>query len=305
MKAKYLLSIIVACAAFVAPLFLESEYLLYSLLLLTTNMTLAVSWFLIGGMCGQILLGQAAFFGLGAYTAVLLWRETLQFWLAILASGATAALLALAMTPLFKLRGVYFAVGSFFLNVLAKEVAINWVDVTGGSKGIGFQPPFPSYLHYYYMTLAISVSFVYLSYKIYRSKFGFAIRAIKGGEDVAVSLGIRPITYKLCTLIIIAVFTGVAGGIYSLSLAYIEPQGSFSMQWALNGPFMAIIGGLRNLIGPLLGALLLTTLNQLLVIAGGLHMLFSGLILILVIRFAPAGLFSLIEVIARKLRHIF
>ncbi len=255
---------------------------------------LAQSWNLVGGYTGLVSLGQAAFFGLGAYTtALLLTRSGLPFFLAALISGVVATGFAAAISlPVFRFRGIYFAIGTLILAEALRIWMINW-NLTGGAQGINLPlATAPDPLTFYYIGLALAAGATGVIALILRTKLGIGLRAIRDNEDAAQNMGVNTFRVKLYAFAISAFIAGLAGGIHAVYLGTIEPYSIFSINWTLIAVNTVIIGGIGTLFGPIIGALFSTLLSEALKDYENVHLIITGVILILVIRFLPAGIWG-------------
>jgi len=298
------LTIISLIALAILPFFVESIYVITFFYLVLLNIALAESWNLIGGYCGQILLGMSAFIGVGAYTSSILYASGTPAFLSVLLGGVMAVCLSFVLIPTFRLRGVYFAIGTLFFPEIIRVIVISLGDITGGAGG--FYLPLPEVftpLPYYFSALGLAVVTIITVNWLINSKIGLAIRAIRDNEDAAQSIGIFSVKYKILALAICAFFAGLAGGIHSFYLLFLEPHSAFSIMWSVAPVFMVIIGGSASLIGPIIGAIIFTSLSQLLtMVVGEIHLTIFGIILIAVMLFSPEGLIKVIRKLLTKNR---
>ncbi len=276
------------------PFLTKNAYLITLLYLIFINIILAESWNLIGGYGGQISLGIGAFFGVGAYTSVILINAGLTPFLSVPLGGIMAVGLAIVTTPTFKLRGVYFAIGTLFLPEIIKVVVLTWRSVTGGAAGI-FMPIQAKFTAIpYYLSSFFLVMFVLLfTHIIANSKVGIALRAIREEEEAAGTLGVNAIKFKFIAYACCAFFVGLSGGIHSFYLLMLFPQSTFYIMWSVGPVFMSIIGGVGTLAGPIVGAIIFTFLSQVLVmvpIIGEIHLFVLGSLLIGIILLMPGGI---------------
>jgi branched-chain amino acid transport system permease protein len=279
----------------IIPFFIPVDYIIYLIFLIFINATLAVSWNVIGGYAGQISLGNAAFFGIGTYATAILWKAGLTPYLGMIMGGVFAMGLALIITPAFRLRGVYFAISTLIFNEIIRVWMINWTDVTGGASGIIL--PLPSnysILPYYFLGLFLMLACIIFAYKLSVSKTGLAFITIREDEDASRSLGVNIFKYKTLALLFSAFFFGVAGGLHVSYLFIAEPHSVFSITWSVAPVFMVIVGGVGTIAGPIIGAIIYSLLSEVLVGIGEIHLVVFGSLLILVILFAPGGIYRLI-----------
>jgi len=255
---------------------------------------LAQSWNLLGGYTGLVSLGQAAFFGLGAYTTALLLTLTgLPFLVAILASGVVATVFAVAISlPVFRFRGIYFAIGTLVLAEALRIWMINW-SVTGGAQGINLPlASLPDPNSFYYIALALAAASTGIIAFILHTKLGIGLRAIRANEDAAQNMGVNTFRVKLFAFAISAFIAGVAGGVQATYQGTVEPYSTFAVSWTITAINIVIIGGVGTLFGPVVGAAFATLLDQALQNYASIHLMITGVILILVIRFLPAGIWG-------------
>lgn len=286
MIASALLVVTVLCLALV-PLVIKKDSILNLFILLLLYISLASSWNILGGYTGQTNLGHAAFFGMGSLTTRFLWISGVPFILSLLAGGVIAILLALLIgIPAFKLRGVYFAIGT-----LALAQILN-VTVANTLPEMSYNPDLANYAlaPRYYLFLALAILTIGTAYFLVNSRRGLGMMAVREGEDAAESLGISALQHKLIALVISAFFAGLIGGAfayYHVSYYYNMP---FGPEWTFDAVMMAYIGGTGTIIGPIVGALFFILIKQLLVLnLGEYHLIIFGFLFILVVLFLPGG----------------
>ena len=257
-----------------------------SLLALSLYLTLAA---------GQLSLGSAAFAGIGAYTAGILTMKLGVPYLAALAAGSLLAGLVGVVVglPVLRLRGVFLAIATLAFGEVVRIVVLN-LDITGGAQGLlGMQTSTTTWG--IYLSLAIAG---YAIARLRHSRIGWCFESIREDETAAAAMGINTTYYKTLSFTLGAILAGFAGGLYA-HLNYIITPGEFGFSVAVNLLIYNIVGGIRVWYGPVLGAVLLTTLPEILratgVAAGPLRMAANGLILLLVILFLPDGLVSIFD----------
>jgi len=274
-----------------------SRYLLFLLYLIFMDISLAQSWNLVGGYTGLISLGHAAFFGLGAYTAAILIRRLgVPFLPSALAGGLVAAAFsAVIAVPTFRFRGIYFAIGSLILAEALRIWMINW-ELTGGAQGISLPAGgAPGLTEFYYIMLLIAAGSTALLVVILRTKLGVGLRAIRDNEEVAQNMGVNTFRTKLYAFMLSAFITGLTGGVHAARLGVIEPYSIFSAVRTISTVNTVIIGGMGTVFGPILGAVFITLLSEGLAEFYTFHLMITGLIFILVIRFVPSGMWGRIR----------
>ena len=260
-------------------------------------MILALSWNLLGGYGGQFSLGHAIFVGAGSYTiAVLLVHTGIPLYLAVLLSGVLAAIIAaLSGLLLLRLRSAYFSVGTLGIALAGLSWMINW-SYTGGTQELSLPPSATlDYSTLYYASLAVLVLTVVCLVLLVHSSFGLRLMAVRDDEDAAAELGVNSFLVKMTAFIVSAFFIGLAGALIALQSVSIEPNSAFSLNWTVNMIIMAVLGGLATTIGPLIGAVVIFTLQQQLQSYGSWSTLVIGLLLIIIIRLAPQGIWVLLR----------
>ena len=255
---------------------------------------LTQSWVLLSGFTGYISLGHAVFYGLGGYLTVLTWH-IVPLPLAIPLSGLVAALFAgLIGYPVMRVRGPYFVILTFGLAELVKYIVINVEAALGKFGRLMMGAPALSML--YWTMLALAVAATLLVVLVGRSRFGAGLRAIREDEPAAETVGVPTARYKLAAYALSAAIPGMVGGVAALRTSYFEPQQIFSPTISFTVVTMAMIGGSDRARGPLMGALFLVLLSELLwANLAELYMIILGLLLIGSVLFAPSGIDGLLR----------
>ena len=257
--------------------------------------TLAIAWNLLAGYTGQVSLGTGAFVGLGAYAFALLGNHSAApLPVLLLAGGAVPVVFAVLVSPgLFRLRGLYFTIGSLALAEALRILMVN-LSVFGGASGIVLRAATPPFYALYWLALPVMVLALALVLVLLHSPVSLSLRAVRDDEDVARQMGVRSFRVKLGAFALTAFITGVAGALQSLKLGAIEPYGAFGMSWTIDTVAIVIIGGIATRGGPLLGTLLYVALGESLRGLPELHNAIAALVLLIVIRVAPQGLWGLL-----------
>jgi branched-chain amino acid transport system permease protein len=266
---------------------------------------LGLAWNILGGYAGQFSFGHAAFFGIGAYTStLLLLRAGVSPWLGMLAGGVLAAGFGLFEGYLsfrYGLRGPYFSLVTLAFAEMLRVVSVNWKAV-GASLGLvvptGQAAPalfvFAGKLPYYYVILALTGIAVVITRVVAATRLGYALVAVRENEDAAEAAGVNALGGKLAAMALSAFLTALGGTFYAQYFAYIDPTITFGPAISIQGLLPAIVGGAGTVLGPLLGAFVLTPISELTraVLRGraGADIMLYGLILVLVISFLPQGL---------------
>jgi branched-chain amino acid transport system permease protein len=303
------LGLLLSGAAALAALLVRNEFLTNLVIWIFFYASLGLSWNLIGGFAGQLSLGHAAFYGLGAYTSTLLFQNLgLSPWIGLIAGGVVAVLFALAIgLPCFRLRGPFFTLSTIAAAEVLRILAIYFQDFTGGSVGIQINVA-PSFSHFVfgdrssYLLVAwilMLVSFL-VSLGIERSRLGYCLIALREDPDAAEALGIDTAGAKMRALMVSAFLSAVAGVFYAQMVHFIEPYSEFSLENSIQFAMIPMVGGMGTSIGPVIGSFVLTPLQELVRawLGGrylGLHWVVYGLALILVVIFMPRGIVGLLR----------
>ena len=274
------------------PWLLDTSYWRGILVLCAMNVLLALSLNLVIGYTGQLNLGQSAFFGIGAYVSTILIKSYgWNFWLAAVAAVGAAGLLGLALAAFaVRLRGHYLAIASLGFAVITYQVLVNWENVTQGVRGIyGIMPPFSHPAALFYLVAGIAVLVYVLIDNLVRSPVGDSLRAIREDEVSAASLGINRALWKAFAFCVGAAIAGLAGCFYPGLVGTLVPD-AFAIVESFTMMAMVIVGGMGTMIGPVVGAIVLTFLPELLRGFGELRLMIYGLALTLVVLFMPGGI---------------
>lgn len=259
-------------------------------------LALAQGWNLMAGSAGLVSLGTSSFVGLGAYvTFGLLNKLQTPLPLALLVCAVAGGALAALVSPaLFRLRGLYFTVGTLALAELLRLLMVN-ISTFGGATGIFLQedPPALPVLFRYALVIAFVASLAMTLCA--RTRASVILRAVRDDEDAAAQMGVRPYRVKLAAFVIASALGAMAGGIQAVKLGAIEPYGMFGLQWSIDVLSMVIIGGVGLRLGPLVGAIFVVALGEALADYPEAHVAIAGVILIVLIRFAPHGVVGLLE----------
>jgi branched-chain amino acid transport system permease protein len=259
--------LLVAAAALVLafPSMAPDAFILSVGVVIASYAALAVSWNFVGGFTGYISLGHAAYSGLGGYaTALLIIDGGVNPWLAL---GLGAVGVAVVAVPIgiasLRVRGASFVIVSIAMVLILLLVSQSWADVTGGSSGLRVPRPFDDdvlrpeqHERFFYLHVALVAVALLVWWAIDRSRFGMGLKAIREDEDKAQSLGVPTFRYKLVVFVISAFFTALAGGLYALWFGYLDPIFQFSILIGSYMVLMSLLGGIRSLFGPVVGAVI-------------------------------------------------
>ncbi len=288
----------VAAAALVLPLLLPGPYHRHVLVLAGLFTLMALGFDLVLGYLGELSLGHAAFFGIGAYTTALLTRNFgTPFPLDLLLAGLFTGIFGLLIgAPSLRLRGPYFAIVTFGFAEILHLVALNWTALTRGPMGLPDIPhaqlgPFriTSELGYYYLVLALIGVAILVTRRLLESTVGHAFLAIRENEELASAAGIPTFRFKLLAFVIGMIFTGAAGSVYARYVHFVDPT-AFSFYYTVTVVSMVIVGGQGSIAGTTLGALAFTLVPEYLRVAERARLVIFGALLMLAIVFMPDGL---------------
>jgi len=280
----------------IVPL-MGDQYLLFFCMLFCLYLALAQMWNLLAGYSGLISLGQQSFVGMGGYVvAVMSNYYGVYIWLGVLLGGVFSALLALFMSLfIFRMKGVYFAIGTWIFSEALLIWFSNW-EYTKYGMGLFIKPnPNISMTEIFYASLIVGVGSVALVYGILRSKLGLGLMAMRDDEAVSETMGVEVFRSKLYCFLIGAFVTGSTAGILYIFQVFIQPYKAFAIDWTVKLVFIVIIGGIGTLEGPIVGAFLFVLLSQTLAEYFSVSMLILGAIAILVILIAPKGIMGTLQ----------
>ncbi len=273
-----------------------STYVMHLLILAIMWSVCGMAWNLLGGYCGQVSFGHAAFFGMGAYCSGIL---ALHFkgsaWLGFLVSIPVVALLALVIGLIvLRLRGHYFVLATLAIGEVMRVTAENLVPFTEGTKGIMIQRTWVDKTGYFYVILGLAAVTWAIVKVIVESRWGYYFVAIREDQDAAESLGIDTTLYKTIALTVSAVLTGLAGAFYMVYMGYIDPQIVFSLEdISILMIMIVMVGGVATYWGPIMGAGIMVVLAEYirtLPRIGTAYQTLFGILLIVIIMYLPNGL---------------
>jgi branched-chain amino acid transport system permease protein len=276
---------------------------LHTWTLIIMFVVLAQSWNFIGGFTGYSTFGNVAFFGIGAYTTGLLLLNNQPFWLGLIAGALVAGLFALLLgLPVLRLRGHYFAIATLGIAEALREF-VTVRDVGGGGGGL-MSLPLPSlasYVGFFYAFLGLSLLCLLMTVFLTRSRFGYALIAIRESEQAAEALGVPTYWYKVGAFVLSAVPTALAGGLYAYWATGFDPDTVFNVGISVEMVLLTVLGGAGTILGPLLGAIAFEYASfQLLTSGFSLHNTLLGLSIVIVTIFLPQGFLRLIREFVRK-----
>src|SRR5438477_8412092 len=283
-----------------------TPYVYFAGYVILQYVVIATAWNILGGYAGYVNFGTPAFLAMGAYTAVFLIQSTrAPLPVLIVAGGLVSALLGLGIGyPTLRLRGTFFSIATLALSVVLQTMIINW-EYVGGSRGISVirpsGPPFGNYVVFLFtVMLGLAVVAVLVARFIERSWIGRGLAALRDNEEAAECMGVPTLRLTLFATTVSGFLLGVAGAPFPYYVTFVEPNSAFALDYAVNALAMPMIGGTTSWIGPVLGAVLLGTAQQLatVTISSELNLFIVGVVLVAFVVLAPEGLIGL----ARRLR---
>ena len=296
-----LIALAVAAATFAVARLIDNAYVFFAGYVVLQYVVLATAWNILGGFTGYVNFGTAAFFALGAYTTVVLHKTMplLPLPAMMMVGGAISGVIGLGMGYLtLRLRGTFFSIATLAMAVVAQTLITNW-NFVGGSRGAYIirpseSPIFPGdYIQYLFVVmLLLSVMSVCLARAIQFSRLGFGFSAIRDDEAAAEASGVPTLKLKLIATALSGGLMGMAGAPLPYYVTYLDPASGFSLSYAVNTIAMPLIGGTATWLGPLIGAVLLGTLQQVatVTISSALSLLLVGILLVTFVIAAPKGI---------------
>jgi len=301
-------------------IFFTNDYFFFAAYVVLQYIVLSTAWNILGGYTGYINFGTGAFFAIGAYSSAVLHKlpallkmfdiliPAVPLPVMILVGGIVSGIVGLGTGYLtLRLRGFFFAIATLALSVVVQTLIVNW-DYVGGSRGIYIirpaQAPFGGgYIQYLYtLMMALSVISVCIARWIERSRLGLGFAAIREDELAAEAGGVPTLRLKLIATTLSGALMGMAGAPLPYYVTYLDPGSSFNLAYAVNSVAMPVIGGMTSWVGPIIGAVILGTIQQLatVTISSALNLLIVGVLLIVFVIIAPNGIMGLISARQRR-----
>lgn len=306
---QVVLALLVAVPAISLVPGVNANYWLHNIILVVMWSVIGMSWNLLSGYCGQVSFGHAAFFGIGAYTAGLLYAKLgLSAWWGLAATVPVVGLAALVIGFVcLRLRGPFFALATIAVGVILRVVAENLTGFTGGDLGIMIRErTWVEKTWYYYIILALAAATFWFVERVVASRLGYFFVAIREDQDAAESLGIDTTRYKTVALVFSAVLAGFAGAFYMNYMGYIDPKVVFALHdISVMAIMVVMVGGVATRWGPVVGAVIMILLAELIRTIpkiGTAHHTLFGVLLIVVIIFLPNGVVGDAAKLRRLLR---
>lgn len=307
--------------SFLATVFVGNQYYFFAGFAILQLIVMALAWNILGGYVGYVNFGSAAFFGMGAYAAIVsIQLFNASLFTQIIIGGLFAAFLGFATGYLtLRLRGVYFAIATLALLVVSETLIANF-DYVGGAAGTYILPTrkptllgvlivgkedalFGNYKELLFFIMSfITLGAIATCSIIEKSKFGRGLAALRDNEEAAECMGVPTLKLKLMATTISGLFMGITGAIFPYYLTFVDPTSAFSLDISINALAMPIIGGTATWLGPVLGAIVLGTMQQVatVTISSELNLLIVGFFLVAIVMFAPQGFLGLIDKFRRR-----
>ena len=293
--------LVIAFGVAVSPV---NEFFFFAAYVVLTAVVLATAWNILGGYAGYVNFGPPAFIGVGAYTAVVLFKSIgAPLAVQILAGAVMGGLLGLGVGLLtLRLRGIFFAIATVAVVFIMETLVINWRYV-GGATGLQLQrpeviAPFTTYTRMLFATICVmAVVAVAIARYVQDSWIGRGLRALRDSEEAAEANGVPTLKLKLFACVISGALLAAGGAPLPMYLSFVEPASTFNLSYTISALGGSIIGGMSHWLGPIIGAVLLGTLQQIVTvtISGEVNVLIVGVLLVLFVVLAPDGILGLLK----------
>lgn len=286
------------------PWFVSNNYQLQVLFRITLFAALGLAWNLVGGYAGQLSLGHVAFFGVGAYGLALFTQLGIPIWISLVLAAIVATLFAALIGIIaFRLRGPYFTLATIAFGEVLRLTATN-LNVTGGAIGLTMPGLFHGrtfWRQFYLASVALAALAFLTNLWVSRSRFGYYLMAIREDEDTASAVGINTTRCKLQSLLLSAFLTALAGALYASAFQFIVPDSVLTLEISIQIAIITMLGGAGTLLGPIVGAALLLTAQE--VFKNQFkesHLLIYGILIVIVVLFVPEGIVGGLQHLFRK-----
>jgi branched-chain amino acid transport system permease protein len=310
-----LIWLVISAVVFAASLALGNDYIFFAGYVVLQYVVLGTAWNILGGYCGYVNFGSAAFFALGAYSSVTIYKLITEndFYrmpipVLMLIGGVVSGVVGFGMGYLtLRLRGAFFAIATLALAVVLQTLVVNW-DFVGGSRGAYIiRPeqiePIGNYIRYLFLVMMmLAVAAITIARLIEHSRLGYGFASIRDDELAAEAAGVPTLRLKLIATTISGALMGMAGAPFPYYIGYLQPSSTFGLDYAVNSIAMPLIGGTTSWIGPLIGALLLGSLQQIVTvtISSAVNLLIVGCLLVIFVIIAPNGIVGLVRTYLRR-----
>ena len=311
-----LISLVVGGAVFAAAMAAGNDYVFFAGYVVLQYVVLSTAWNILGGYCGYVNFGTGAFFALGAYSTVAIYKlidtnelpHVIPIPVLMLLGGVVSGVIGFGMGYLtLRLRGAFFSIATLALAVVLETLVVNW-DYVGGSRGAYIlrpenAPVIGSYIRYLFLIMMLlAVGALTIARLIERSRLGYGFATIRDDELAAEASGVPTLRLKLIATTISGALMGMAGAPFPYYIGYLQPDSTFALDYAVNSIAMPLIGGTSTWVGPLIGAVLLGSLQQIITvtISSAVNLLLVGVLLVAFVIVAPNGIVGLVR---KFLRH--
>jgi branched-chain amino acid transport system permease protein len=301
----------VAALVFAGAVAVGNDYVFFAGYVILQYVVLSTAWNILGGYCGYVNFGSAAFFALGAYSTVAIYKlmgandlpHLVPMPVLMLIGGVVSGVVGFGMGYLtLRLRGAFFAIATLALAVVLQTLIVNW-DFVGGSRGAYILRPeevplIGSYIKYLFLVmLLLAVAALVIARLIERSRLGYGFATIRDDELAAEASGVPTLKLKLIATTISGALMGMAGAPFPYYIGYLQPSSTFGLDYAVNSIAMPLIGGTTSWVGPLIGTILLGSLQQIatVTISSAVNLLLVGVILVAFVIVAPNGIIGLVH----------
>jgi branched-chain amino acid transport system permease protein len=303
----WLVAMLVGAGLFALSLLAPNQYYFVAGFTVLQYVVLATAWNILGGYTGYVNFGTAAFFALGAYSTVVCHKLLpLPIPVLVVLGGLVSGVVGLGMGYLtLRLRGAFFSIATLALAVVLQTLVTNW-DFVGGSRGAYVLPPKQSPLpinygqYLFLVMLILAVIAIAIARSIEQSRLGYGFAAIRDDEAAAEAAGVPTLRLKLVATTLSGALMGMAGAPYPYFVTYLDPASGFNLNYAVNSIAMPLIGGMSSWLGPLVGAVLIGTIQQLATVTKilgaqpAVNLLIVGVLLVLFVVIAPNGIIGLV-----------
>ena len=301
----------VAALVFAGAVAVGNDYVFFAGYVILQYVVLSTAWNILGGYCGYVNFGSAAFFALGAYSTVAIYKligandlpHIVPMPVLMLVGGVVSGVVGFGMGYLtLRLRGAFFAIATLALAVVLQTLIVNW-DFVGGSRGAYILRPeevplIGSYIKYLFLVmLLLAVGALVIARLIERSRLGYGFATIRDDELAAEASGVPTLKLKLIATTISGALMGMAGAPFPYYIGYLQPSSTFGLDYAVNSIAMPLIGGTTSWVGPLIGTILLGSLQQIatVTISSAVNLLLVGVILVAFVIVAPNGIIGIVH----------
>jgi branched-chain amino acid transport system permease protein len=299
----------VAALVFAGAVAVGNDYVFFAGYVILQYVVLSTAWNILGGYCGYVNFGSAAFFALGAYSTVAIYKligandlpHIVPMPVLMLVGGVVSGVVGMGYLTL-RLRGAFFAIATLALAVVLQTLIVNW-DFVGGSRGAYILRPedvplIGSYIKYLFLVmLLLAVASLVIARLIERSRLGYGFATIRDDELAAEASGVPTLKLKLIATTISGALMGMAGAPFPYYIGYLQPSSTFGLDYAVNSIAMPLIGGTTSWVGPLIGTILLGSLQQIatVTISSAVNLLLVGVILVVFVIVAPNGVIGIVH----------